>query len=76
MEPGSELEPRPVDEPAEATRASPDAGDEAGLSTALGEMLDTLETYDRAAIVRHAQRYSFAAVGDMLDSIYQEVSCN
>lgn len=29
MEPGSELEPRPVDEPAEATRASPDAGDEA-----------------------------------------------
>ena len=53
-----------------------DAGDEAGLSTALGEMLETLETYDRAAIVRHAQRYSFAAVGDMLDSIYQEVSCN
>jgi len=39
-------------------------------------MLDTVENYDRAAIVRHAQRYSPSVVGDLLDAIYQEVSCH
>ncbi|RMH07662.1 MAG: glycosyltransferase family 4 protein [Nitrospirae bacterium] len=47
-------------------------GNEAALLQGLTHMLDSLDRYDRRAISRKAQRYSYEAVGRSLHAIYEE----
>jgi len=49
------------------------SGDAPGLATALDQALDSLETTDRAAITRKAERFSPATVGHAIDAIYREL---